>query len=477
MSATEPPLYVDLDGTLASTDLLYESFFSAVRSSPAVLLQSFLWLLQGRPRLKEELAARADIDVARLPYRDEVIEFLREERARGRRIVLTTASWSSLAESVSRHLGLFDAVIATTGAGNVKGAAKAERIAQVGDAGGFDYLGDSAADLHVWRQCRHAYVVEGSAGLAKRIPQGVPVKRVFAARAEAGAWNRDAVQALRPHQWAKNLLLFVPAAAAHVVTEPAAMASAAWAFMAFCLTASAGYILNDLLDLGADRAHPRKRLRPFAAGRLSIPQGAAMFAGCLIAAAAVALMLPRGFSAALAFYFVLAVAYSLALKRVATLDVIVLATLYTLRIIAGTYAIQVPLSFWLLAFAMFMFFSLALVKRYAELAALEADGIQEVPGRAYATRDQGPVMALGASSAVVSALVLALYINGETAKALYSRPQLLWLLCPIVLYWVSRIWMLAARGRMHDDPVIFALRDGASYAAAALGALVVIAAS
>jgi 4-hydroxybenzoate polyprenyltransferase len=476
MSATEPPLYVDLDGTLASTDLLYESFLSAVRSSPLVLLRCFGWAMRGRVCLKEELAARASIDVASLPYRAEVIEFLREERARGRRIVLTTAAWSTLAQAVSSHLGLFDDVIATSREGNVKGAAKARRIAEAGNPGGFDYLGDSAADLHVWRHCRHAYVVEGSAGLARRIPEGVAVKRVFST-AGAGAWNRDAVRALRPHQWAKNLLVFVPAAAAHLVADPAAMVAAAWAFAAFCLTASAGYILNDLLDLGADRAHPRKRDRPFAAGRLSIPHGAVLFAGCIIAAGAIALMLPAGFALALGLYFLLAAAYSLALKRAAMLDAIVLAALYTLRIIAGTFAIAVALSFWMLAFAMFIFFSLALVKRYAELAALEADGIREAPGRAYSQRDQSLVLALGTSSGVVSALVLALYINGETAKELYSHPQWLWLLCPILLYWVSRVWAIAARGLMHDDPVVFALRDPASYAAAALGALVVLAAT
>ena len=299
MTATEPPLYVDLDGTLAATDLLYESFISAVRTSPSVLLRCFAWAAQGRVRLKEELAARASIDVARLPYRAEVLEFLREERARGRRIVLATAAWTTLAEQVSRHLGLFDAVIATSRAGNVKGKAKAARIAEARDPGGFDYLGDSAADLHIWRHCRHAYVVDASSRLARRLPEGVEVKRVFNC-AEGGAWYRDVVRALRPHQWAKNLLVFVPAAAAHLLGSAPAMAAAAWAFAAFCFTASAGYVLNDLLDVAADRAHPRKRLRPFAAGRLSIPHGGLLFMACVLAAAAIALALPGGFWLALA---------------------------------------------------------------------------------------------------------------------------------------------------------------------------------
>ena len=472
MNSADPPLYVDLDGTIVSTDLLYESFLSAMRASPWVALLCVGWLMQGRARLKEELAARAEIDVATLPYRASVLDFLREERARGRRIVLATASWITLAQAVARHLGLFDDVIATSRDGNVKGAAKMERIAERDADGCFDYLGDSGADLHVWRRCRHAYVVESSDRLSRRIPEGVPVKRVFRPDG-AGSWNADAIRAMRPHQWAKNLLVFVPLAAAHLVGDPAATISAAWAFAAFSLLASSAYILNDLFDLAADRAHPRKRSRPFAAGRLGIPDGMLLFVGCLLAGIGAAAMLPAGFQLALGAYFLLTLAYSLGLKRVAMLDVIALATLYTVRIIAGSVAIGTGLSFWLLAFAMFMFFSLALVKRYAELASLEG----EAPGRGYAGRDMSVVLAIGTGSAMVSALVLALYINGETAKQLYSQPELLWLLCPIVLYWISRVWLLASRGEMHDDPVVFALRDPPSYIAAAVSAVVVMWAS
>jgi len=476
MTTPEPPLYVDLDGTILSTDLLYESFLSAVKASPWVALQCVGWLVDGRARLKEELAARARLDVARLPYREEVLAFLREERARGRRIVLTTASWITLAEAVSRHLGLFDAVMATSDGDNLKGEAKAARIAMECAEGAFDYLGDSGADLPVWRRCRKAYVVEASGRLSRRIPSHIAVERVFAP-GEGGSWNRAALRALRPHQWAKNLLVFVPLVTAHLVARPPALVSAAWAFAAFCLVASAAYVLNDLLDLAADRAHPRKRLRPFASGRLTIPDGAALFAGCLVAGGAIASLLPPRYGVTLAAYFVLTLTYSLALKRAPMLDVVALASLYTLRIIAGTFAIGTALSFWLLAFAMFMFFSMALLKRYAELASLDVDGIREVPGRNYAERDVSVILAIGTASAVVSALVLALYINGEAARELYRRPYVLWLLCPIVLYWTSRVWVLAARGEMHEDPVLFALRDRVSYAAAAASAVVVYAAT
>ena len=469
-STMQTPLYADLDGTVLSTDLLYESFLSAFKASPWVAIQCIGWLVQGRARLKEELAARASIDVATLPYRDSVLAFLREERASGRRIVLTTASWVSLAEAVAKHLGLFDEVLATSREGNLKGEAKAARIAERSGEGGFDYIGDSGADLAVWKRSRHAYVVEPSDRLSSRIPQSVPVKRVFRP-GEPGDLLRGALRSLRPHQWAKNLLVFVPLIASHRLGELDAVLMSLAAFVSFCLLASSAYLLNDLLDLPADRAHPRKRLRPLASGQLPIPAGAALMLACLAGGAAVAATLPAAFQGTLAAYLLLTIAYSLGLKRVAILDLVSLSLLYTTRIVCGGFALGAPVSFWLLAFAMFFFFSLALLKRYAELIALERDA--PVPGRGYAAHDAEVVLAIGTASAMVSALVLALYINGETAKALYSRPEALWMLCPLLLYWISRVWLLAARGQMHDDPVLFALRDRASYLVGAVGALVI----
>lgn len=276
------------------------------------------------------------------------------------------------------------------------------------------------------------------------------------------------VRALRPHQWAKNLLVAAPLLASHRFREADALVATLFAFAAFSLGASAAYILNDLLDLEADRAHPRKRARPFASGALGVPAGIALGTAAFVAGAAVSLLLPVMFRAAFAAYFLLALAYSMGLKRAAMLDVVSLAALYTLRIVGGTFAIGVALSFWLLGFSMFLFFSLALVKRYAELLALESEGIAKAPGRGYGGRDADIVLSIGTASAMVSALVLALYVNGETAKALYSRPALLWLVCPLFLYWISRMWLLASRGRMHEDPVLFAVRDPASYVVAAL---------
>jgi len=470
VTSTDVPLYVDLDGTILCSDLLHESFLSAFKASPWVGLQCVGWLMHGRARVKEELAARASIDVTLLPYRESVLAFLREERARGRRIVLATASWTTLAESVARHLGIFDAVLATSRAGNLKGEAKARRIAELSGERSFDYVGDSGADIAVWKRSRHAYVVESGDRLSARIPAEVPVKRVF--RPSQGLW-RAAVRALRPHQWAKNLLVFVPLLAAHRIGDTTAVVAAISGFVAFCLLASGTYVVNDLFDLDADRAHPTKRLRPIASGEVAIPVALGLAALMLAAGALVASRLDALFGLALGAYFALTLAYSLWLKRAAVLDVISLATLYVVRIVAGTFAIAAAPSFWLLAFAMFIFFSLALVKRYAELVALEDAG-RAAPGRGYAGHDAEVVLAIGSASAMVSAMVLALYINGEAAKDLYSRPEVLWVLCPLFLYWVSRIWLLAARGRMHEDPVLFAVRDKVSYAIAAIGAVAIV---
>jgi 4-hydroxybenzoate polyprenyltransferase len=403
-----------------------------------------------------------------------VLAFLREERKRGRRIVLATASWEALAQRVADHLGLFDEVLATTRAGNLKGPAKAAHLVSRWGERGFDYVGDSMADVPVWERARSVYVVDRTGRLAGGLPRTLAVERVFAP--PRASTLPPALKALRPHQWAKNLLVFVPLIAGHRFADPASLAGAIQAFAAFCLLASGTYILNDLFDLQADRRHPRKRMRPLAAGTLSIPAGLALCVIALAGAAVLAWTLPQGAGVALAAYAVLTLAYSFGIKRVAMLDLVALASLYVIRIVAGGIAVGAPASFWLLAFAMFLFFSLALVKRYAELVSLEAEGISTAPGRGYGGHDAEIVLAMGAASAVVSALVLALYINGESVRSLYANPAMLWMLCPMLLYWISRMWLLASRGEMHDDPVLFAVRDATSYAVAVAGLAVVWAA-
>lgn len=282
---------------------------------------------------------------------------------------------------------------------------------------------------------------------------------------------RDWLKALRVHQWIKNLLVLVPLLAAHRYGEWPLLQSAMIAFLAFSLCASSVYILNDILDVADDRLHPTKRNRPFASGRLSAKAGAFVAPLLLIVAFVLAfLCLPMNFLGVLAAYYAVTLAYSVQLKRRMVFDVVALASLYTLRIVAGAAAVGVPLSFWLLALSMFMFLSLALVKRYAELFQIRAAGGEEkARGRGYYSSDLEMIASLGAASGYMSVMVLALYINDARTEELYSNVKVIWLACPLLLTWITRMWMMTHRGFMNDDPVVFAIRDRISLA---LGAMV-----
>lgn len=472
MSHKDIPLCIDLDGTLLRSDLLIESALASMRRNPLDALRSIAWLCKGRAHLKRRLASRARLDVDRLPYDERVLEWLRNGSA-DRRKVLCTAADQELADAVAEHVGGFDEVLASDGARNLSGQAKAELLAMRFGDRGFDYAGDAEADLHVWKRARRAVVVNAAATLPDRVREVCEVERVF--EREGGGW-REALRALRPHQWLKNLLVFLPMLAAHVLFVPGAAARALLAFASFCLCASAAYVVNDLFDLQADREHPRKRSRPFAAGTLRIRDG--VTAAPLLASVAVALAfaLSAEFALVLLCYAAVTLAYSLYLKRVAILDVVTLAGLYTVRIIGGAFAIPVPASFWLLAFSMFLFLSLAMVKRYAEVHSVAGEGRSQVAGRGYAAQDLPLIETLGASSGYLSVLVLALYINSTASEALYRHHEYLWGLTPALLYWISRVWLIARRGGMHDDPLVFAVTDRVSLVVAAVCAAIVAAA-
>lgn len=281
------------------------------------------------------------------------------------------------------------------------------------------------------------------------------------------------VRALRIHQWVKNLLVFVPVILDHKLFNGEVMAKAGTAFAAFCCAASSAYILNDIMDLEADRRHPTKRYRPFAAGTLSPALGAVLVPGLLaIAFVASWATLPASFIELLAIYVVLTSLYSLYIKRVPVLDVLLLAALYTLRVLAGIAAADVRFSTWLLAFSMFLFLSLAFLKRYTEVSAMEGPSTEQVRGRGYLRGDREWLGSMGGASGYLSVLVLALYINSEQVVVLYRRPLLLWLVCPLLLFWTSRMWLLAHRGQIHDDPIVATVRDPASYLLGALVGLV-----
>lgn len=467
-----PPIVCDLDGTLIHTDLLLETFLLLIKRNPLYLLVVPLWLLRGKATLKAEIARRVQLNAVALPYVAPLLEWLREQKAAGRALWLCTASDHRLARAVADHLGLFDGVLASDGQLNLAGRNKAQTLVQRFGERGFDYCGNHTVDLEVWRHARAAVVVNGSSGLEGRArAAGVQVEAVFAA---GGGGIKAVVKAIRVHQWAKNALIFVPVAAAHLLGDLSTLGASLLAFAAFSLCASSVYLLNDMLDLQADRQHHSKCKRPFASGQLSLLFGLLATPVLLVVALLLALALPLKFLGVLAAYYVATLAYSFGLKRVVMVDVLALAGLYTVRIVAGAAATGIALSFWLLMFSIFIFLSLAMVKRYAELHAMREQGKLKAQGRGYQVEDLHLLQSLGAASGYISTLVLALYVNSPDISILYKHPKAVWLLVPVMLYWISRVWMQTYRGHMDDDPLVFALKDRVSLATGALAALVLV---
>jgi 4-hydroxybenzoate polyprenyltransferase len=455
----EPPLVVDLDSTLIRTDLLLEAALLLVKHQPLAALRLPLWLLRGRARLKRELANRIPLDVALLPYQEALCAYLREERSRGRRIVLASASDEAFVEQVASHLGVFDQVMGSNGTDNLKGVNKRDRLVREFGDKGFDYVGDARSDLFVWSAARAAIVVGGSRRLRAEAAKRTTVARIIEKPQVAPL---PSLRALRTHHWLKNLLLFLPLLAAHRVNEPELLARTVLAFGSFCLLASGLYAFNDLLDINADRRHPRKRFRPIAAGELPVLQAMAMVPLLVAGAFAVAYPLPAGFVAYLALYCALTLAYSLRLKQIVLLDVIVLAGLYVIRVLAGAAAVDLAVSRWLLGFSMFTFLSLALLKRYTEIVTMRAVAGEHTRVRGYHSTDAGLLLAMGTAAGYLAVVILALYADTVTASRLYSRHELIWLVCPVFLYWISYLWLMAQRNLMTYDPVVFAVRDRTS---------------
>jgi len=459
---------VDLDGTLIKSDVLVESLLILLKRNPFFLLMVPLWLLHGKGYLKHQVSLRVQLDVARLPYNELFLEYLSQQQAAGRQIFLATACHEEQAGQIARHLGIFDGVLATSKDVNLAGEEKGRQLrTRFGDKG-FDYAGNAVADLAVWRYARQGILIDPSRRLIGRAQSLTEIHRIF----EGGkSTPLSLIRAMRIHQWLKNLLVFVPLVAAHRVDELPLLFQAGGAFLAFCLCASSVYLLNDLLDLNADRLHSSKRFRPLAAGDLLLQYGMLSAGVLLLAAFVLASWISIPFTIALAIYYLLTFAYSVRLKAVVMLDVMVLAGLYTIRVIAGAAAVSIPPSFWLLAFSMFLFLSLAMVKRHTELKSMQRSGLAGNE-RGYQLDDLNLVISLGGSSGYLSVLVLALYINSEAGSALYRHPQAIWLLCPLLLYWLSYVWLRTFRGEMHDDPLVFAVSDPVSLLLAAIGAVI-----
>lgn len=460
-------LAVDLDGTLLRSDMLFESFWSATGSDWRTPLRAALALSKGRAALKRRLATDMQVDVTTLPYDPEVIDYVKAWRAQGGTAILVTASDDAIAQEIAAHLGIFDAAHGSDGTRNLKSVEKAAFLTERFGKGGYAYMGDAGADLPVWENAGKAITVNLPAPLRARV-DGLPGEVEHLTTARPGL--RDYLRAIRVHQWLKNLLVFLPMFAAHQLDAVTFMQSLL-AFAAFSIVASSIYVLNDLLDLRADRAHPTKCRRPFAAGRIPISQASYLIAGLMAAGLVLSLFLGLSFALIMLSYVVLTTAYSMWLKRKAIVDIGTLAGLYTLRIVAGAAATGIPLSMWLLAFSVFFFLALAIVKRQAELTEAAARGQLKAAGRGYVVDDLPVLVMMAVAAGYVSVLVMALYIQSPAVADLYATPEVLGAICGVLLYWISRVILMAHRGHMHEDPVVFAARDRISQ----ICALVIIA--
>lgn len=459
------PLAVDLDGTLIRTDMMWESLVRLLRANPVAACCSLFALLRGRAHFKQTIATRVQVDPAGLPYHAAFLDWLKTQKSTGRTLVLATASDIHMARPVAAHVGLFDDVMASDGKINLRNAAKRRALTERFGERGYDYAGNSPDDLGVWPGARAAIVVNAPASLARRAGDVTTVGNTFL---DEGSRFAALVRALRPHQWIKNLIVLVPVIAAHQLGDAPTVLRSGMTFVAFCLAASSVYLLNDLLDLDADRHHARKRNRPFASGELPLQFGLVGAPVLLVAALGLSAWLSFQFAFVTAIYFVVSTAYSWRLKQVPLLDVLFLAGLYTLRLVAGHVATGVAWSNWLLAFSMFIFLSLALMKRFQEIQDVREQNGHEVKGRGYTAHHHGLVVTLGVASGVAAVVVLGFYVASDKVVELYAHPRLLLLACPLLLAWIGRVWVLTYRGEMHDDPTAFAFKDWASYLIGAL---------
>ncbi|MEQ9695207.1 UbiA family prenyltransferase [Shimia sp. SDUM112013] len=467
---TDIPIFVDLDGTLVKTDLAQEQLAGLV-FRPAHLGGLIRTGGEGRSHLKRYVAENARLDVALLPYNDEVLDYLTAEKAAGRRIILATAADSKVAEAVAGYLEIFDDIIASTPGNNLKGAAKLAEI-EASAEGPFEYLGDSPADLPIWQAADRVGFVNAAHGLRTQVPNEKTIS--LAVDNKPPVW-KSLLKAMRPHQWVKNALIFLPLFFSHSYGDPELLVRALLTFVAFSLLASSVYLFNDIQDLGADRRHASKKFRPFAAGTLSPVKGLMAAGGLMVFALGLsALTLGAPITLLLLIYLAITFLYSGWLKHFSTIDVITLTCLYTMRIFVGGVAIGALPSPWLLNFSLFFFLSLALMKRYVELDGVRAAGKDR--SRGYQVGDLPAVMAGGISTGGLSVLTLTLYLNSDFVAQTYQTPMLLWLVAPLILFWIQRAWVWALRGWIHSDPVVFALRDRISRVTLGLTCLLVVAA-
>jgi len=453
-------LIVDLDGTLIKTDMLHESFWSSVKRNPYTAFLALISLVYGKAALKDRLSATSDVDVTTLPYNQSVIKYIEEHRLEGGKSVLITGSSQAYADKVSGYLKLFDEAYGTRDGNNLTGKAKRDFIHDFLGFKSFSYIGNSKDDLHVWQHANKIITVNTSKRIRKKAEGiGKPSEHLLTDDVSAISY----LKLMRTYQWLKNMLIFLPILAAHQLDRDSIIAGLL-GFFSFSLVASSVYVFNDLLDLGHDRSHPRKRFRPLAAGDLSIANALLLMPVLLLFGFGIGAVLGFSFVLVLALYLILTTLYSFTFKTIAVLDIVLLGALYSLRVFAGGVGSDIKLSFWLIAFSTLFFLALAAVKRQAELIDTLQRGADHLAGRGYKTSDLPIINMVGLVSGFAAVQVLALYVNSEKVQELYKTPEALWGVCCILLYWVIRIVFVTNRGLMTDDPILFTVKDKVSYA-------------
>lgn len=462
-------LVCDLDGTLIKTDMLFESVFLLIKSNPLYILILPFWLIKGKQILKNEINKRVEITPNLLPFNQDVIEFIKNRKNSYEKVVLVSASNIEIVKKIGNYLNIFDEIHGSDNNTNLKGINKKNFLDLKYGENNYSYIGDSKADIVIWKSSNEKFIVNNSN--SKKISQ-IKFDEIIGEKSLSTL--KLIFKEIRVYQWVKNLLIFIPALMAHI-TDIYIYKELFYSFFSFSLLASSVYVLNDLLDLNADREHPRKRKRPFASGNLSLLYGFILLPILIISSFSISIIyLPNNFTIVLLLYYIITNLYSFKLKRIEVIDIITLGVLYTIRIIAGGASINVEITPWLLAFSMFLFISLALLKRYTELLSMIQENKQIAKGRAYSVDDIDIVRSFGTSSSYLAILVFALYVNSDQVKLLYSQPIYMWLVAVLLLYWITRIWFLAHRGKMTDDPIVFTGKDITSWLIGLIIGIIVI---
>lgn len=469
------PLCVDLDGTIIASDSLAESLLVLIKTNPLMLFMVPFWIVQGKYYFKEQLEKHSKISPEMMLYREKVLQYIIEEKKSGRKIVLATASMPKIAKNIADYLGIFDEVLASEDNVNLRAENKRDKLIELYGKKGFDYIGDSKADLPVWEAADKAILVHPKKRILKKAEKAGNVKLVFKHNYSK---LKAVIKQIRLYQWIKNILIFVPFLLAHKLISLPNLNNLLLGFVSFGLLASFVYVLNDLLDIEADRHHPTKKNRPIASGRITIVEGFMMIPFLFVSSFVISILyLPFTFTLILILYLVSNILYSFYLKKVMIMDIIMLSGLFTVRLIAGSVLANISFSAWLVEFSIFFFFSLATIKRYSELLALKDTNKTSIKRRGYKVSDIDMIRNFGIISGYLSVLIIALYVNSNEVIRLYSRPELLWIISPILLLWISRIWLIAHRGELNEDPIVFTVKDPVSWVIGIISVIIIIGAA